>query len=109
MGQVAQAIQTEVDRLGGIIREMEQAQAAPKLVLAGKWLRLMFRIESPAEMGSLGKILCQVIIENMPVYVEPWPENDLALYIKDEGENRKQVMGLAKQANLIPISAVEVQ
>lgn len=109
MGQVAEAIRTEVQRLDEIIKGIEDAQSAPKLVLAGKWFRFMFRIESPAEMGSFGKILCQIIIENMAVYIEPWPENDLALYIKDEGENRKEVMALAKQTGLIPISAKEVQ
>lgn len=108
MGKIANAIQREVENLGAIISQMEQAQSAPALTLAGKWLRFMFRIESPAEMGSFGRILATLTVDRVAVYIEPWPENDYAIYVKDEVENRRQVMLLAKQADLIPISAIEV-
>lgn len=74
----------------------------------GKWLRFMFRM-TDAERGLLGRIIGGIIYSyGMACYIEPWPEDDYAVYVKAEADNAKLVMQLTKEAGLTPVSAVEV-
>lgn len=74
----------------------------------GKWLRFMFRM-TEAERGLLGRVLSGILYgHNLACFVEPWPEEDYAVYVKAEADNAKLVMRLTKEAGLTPVSAVEV-
>lgn len=74
----------------------------------GKWLRFMFRM-TDAERGLLGRVLSGIIYgHSMACFVEPWPEDDYAVYVKAEADNARLVMQLTKEAGLTPVSAVEV-
>lgn len=73
-----------------------------------KWLRFNYKIEDN-ESGLFGRILSHLFIEQRAFYVEPWPENEWALYMKAEGDNLKRMGEIGREAGLRPVAFTEVQ
>ena len=76
----------------------------------GRWLRFMFRLADPKERGLMGLILGRLLFdEGLATFVEPWPGDDVAVYVRDEAENVKQVLAVTKAAGLTPIGFVKTE
>ena len=77
---------------------------------AGAWLRFMFRLADPKERGLMGLILGRLLFdEGLATFVEPWPGDDVAVYVRDEAENVKQVLAVTKAAGLTPVGFVKTE
>lgn len=82
-----------------------EAKAQPKT-----WSRFMFRLADGVEQGQFGTILAELLLENtVPVFVEPWPGTDIALYVADMPENVAHVMQAAKKRGLTPIGVLKTE
>lgn len=76
----------------------------------GPWSRFMFRLADGSEQGHFGLILADLLLENgVPAFVEPWPGQDIALYVKDTPENVASVMQAAKKRALTPIGVLKTE
>ncbi len=73
------------------------------------WLRFTFRLDGIGEFGMLGRILAGLCGDRRSFYFEPLPEDDIAIYVKNEADNKQRVIDLAKEANLRPTGFMEVE
>lgn len=87
-----------------------EKKPAPVKAEAGPWSRFMFRLADGSEQGHFGLILADLLLENgVPAFVEPWPGQDIALYVKDTPENVASVMQAAKKRALTPIGVLKTE
>lgn len=73
-----------------------------------KWLRFNYQIED-SETGFFGRVLACLFLERRAFYVEPWPGNEWAIYLKAEGDNLQRMGEIGREAGLRPTAFTEVQ